>query len=265
MSLELSGQVYPDTNIGYVLSDVFEEAKGQIHSEYVPNLLLKRRIEGHTCSIAPHNESVETTDNEQLNLLLFTKDESDFVTTRYISPESEYGLAILAENFDDALAIADDNLRANPNDFNALYDKAYANDALGKHEESLRLYQLCTKLDANSAVAHRSIAHSLAMLGRDEEAQASFDKAAELSGDVIDQYNLYRVHMHNQNDEKAFEFFERAVGGSPRSWEGLVFQDHIKDAMSVNPLKPEAAAKTPAANDADNFSKITCPSSIALH
>jgi len=84
------------------------------------------------------------------------------------------------------------------------YNIGYIKTAQGKFPESIEAFRKATQLDRLFAKAHEGMGRALKALGRDEEAEACLNKAAE-------------IYMSSNNEEKTQEILDEIMQEDPQS------------------------------------------------
>lgn len=106
-------------------------------------------------------------------------------------------------------------VKSNPKDARANETLAYVYNLKNEPAQALVYWQRAVKLRP-SAATHAGLAATLAELGRDEEAEASFRRALSLEpANLLASYNLAGLYLKKEDYDRATPLLERVVKAAP--------------------------------------------------
>lgn len=116
-----------------------------------------------------------------------------FYTGIWVDPDDSYDVAILSQDYESALVIAEERLDLSPESADYLFDKAYALAGLERRQEALEYYDQILLVEPENVAALQNKAVQLALLGRTDEAEKYHDKALAVDPDHITA-NISKLH-----------------------------------------------------------------------
>ena len=168
-------------------------------------------------------------------IFVVVKNAEGYATGRWVDPNKPYDLAILNQDYEGALKLADEALEKNPQDPGALFDKAYAMSFLNRPEETIALYDQVLALDPNNASALNNKALELSKLGREDEAFAHLQKAHTADPQsLIIKSNLAWSHYARGNTAEFERMMGEVLDSNPSSLENRLFLHNLKQDTGWN-------------------------------
>ncbi len=184
--------------------------------------------------LAKHgNEISYVTDEEQQpgKIYVLKKNKDGYYTGSWVDPSSMYDRAILNEDYDRALGLAEQYLCVYPNDPRALFQKAYALSSLGRTEESIDYYSqlLAIEPDNDSALNNKGV--ELASLG-DGEAMAFYKRAHAIDPTcILYKKNIANAYLHMGFLDEHAAMMEEVFNSQAYTVEDRLLQHNIKQKM----------------------------------
>lgn len=133
----------------------------------------------------------ESRDDEKVFVLVRHGDY--FYSGQWVDPNDTFDMAILSQDYESALDIAEERLEGSPEDTSHLFDKAYALSSLGRRQEALKYYDKILVVEPDDANVLHNKAVELALLGRTKEAERYHDKALAVDPNHLSS-NISKLH-----------------------------------------------------------------------
>jgi len=120
--------------------------------------------------------------------------------------------------YDQAIAYYDKALAADPNDYEALYNKGVSFANLGKYEEAITYFDKALAVEPNDVDTLSYKGTSLESLGKHEEAITYFDKALAVEPDNVNTLNWKGYSLYNSEKyDDAITYFDKVLEIDPHN------------------------------------------------
>jgi len=153
---------------------------------------------------------IDTKNNDPLSTILTSRDVLNY---------TDKGDELFDEGkYEQAIAYYDKALAADPNDYEALYNKGVAFANLGKYEEAITYFDKALAVEPNDVDTLSYKGTSLESLGKHEEAITYFDKALAVEPDNVNTLNWKGYSLYNSGKyDDAITYFDKVLEIDPQN------------------------------------------------
>ncbi len=205
------------------------------------NLALARAWED---ALAPEATNDETPEK----VFMLMPNQFGRLTGMWIDPDSPYDMAIIAEDYDLALVLAEDALLENPKDSGALFDKAYAMVLQGFPLKALEYYEAVIAHDPTNYAAWHNMGNIMFETGDYDKAQEYYQKAIGQDPlSIMSRLYLAETLAINNDMDGYYEQLEAVQGIVPSEpTDLLALEDFTSDGSSIAEILEERLAEEAA-------------------
>lgn len=182
-------------------------------------------------------------------VFVITSSASGVARARWLNLNDPYDRALFEGDNDTALAIAENRLKANPEDTDALFDAAYALAELDRHDEAIAFYKQLLETEPNNSYALNNIGCSLSENGYHEQAHDYFLRAVEKDpNSFINNLNLAKSYANLGNMDAYYKQIEKTMSLSSLTLEDKFERHEFSKDTGIYTLQ-----------DAQNLRRGTAP------
>lgn len=193
---------------------------------------------GHEIFFSNISDIENSDDDPEGKVYMLVRHKNGQYTGLWVDPEDEYDAALINQDYETALDIAEQRLKENPEDPSSIFDKAYALSYSGNTVETVKLYKEVLELEPNNAAAWNNIAIEYEAQGNSTQALKCYKTAQELEPNSV-LYNLnYADALKENGDMKGyFEHLERAYNISPKGADERLTLYNAKESSGLQSLE----------------------------
>ena len=174
----------------------------------------------------------------ETSIYMFVEFESGGIMGLWVDPKDPYGFALINQDYKKAEEIAENRIKDDPKDHDAIFQLAYAKSMSGKLQESTLLYKEYLQHSPDSADAYNNIAINFETLGLHDKAHDYYLHAAKLApNDVQISLNLANSYLLNGDIEMYLDYLETALSIPPSNIEDHVALYNHKQHSDLEDLK----------------------------
>jgi tetratricopeptide (TPR) repeat protein len=209
-------------------SDAFAANNGALYPEH-----LSQQIDKTSSSLI----TLDDTDSRYPDkiALKVTRDANGRLMSAYgVNPDDPYDAMLIERDYQGALEIAEQRLELDPHNPDFIFDKAFALELSGNHEEAFRHYRNVLALQSDNGAALNNAGNALAAMGRGDEAIVYYKQALSVdANDVTASLNLAEEYRAQGNLQMYYNQIDPTLKMSPSSAEGQLYLTELQDEQAA--------------------------------